>query len=264
MTGDSAAGAPLRLEDRPLHLRDRAATGRLLVRIERRTRVSRRDELAALARWSRESPVAAVVLPASWLLYPDFRALGFEDAGPLGRYAAPTAPGAMRRAAWKLLAPRLRAPRDTVVYPEAPGPEAEARLRERYRSRFDAFVGASEASHLSGVTVEVQGVPAAFARFAPGSAEAVVSDWFAPPGDPDLVGFFARETAERAASLGVRRLAFETAHVRLGHGLVLGGFLPARARARVLLRDPEERFGAPPSSSAFGVTDSLEVVGAAG
>ncbi len=259
MTRDPSPGRSIRLEDRPLHLADSAFPGRLLVRLERSVRSAKRDELAALASWSRASPLAVVILPATRRLYSDLRALGFEDAGPLGRYGAPTAPGRLRRVARTLFAPRLREPAGAVVSPDVLDKDAETALRERYRPRFGALAVALPETHPAGVTVRLGGLPAGFAHFAGGPAEVVVDEWLAPPDDPDLVGFLARETLRRAGEMGIRRLVFETPHVRSGHGLVLGGFLPQRSRARVLVRDERGVAGRPPTAGSFGFHQVLEV-----
>ncbi len=244
------------LQDRPLLLADPSADpGRLLTRIEWSEGESRRDELAALARWSRSAPLAAAVLPAADRLHGAFRALGFEDAGPLARYVAPTAPGAWRRAARWLFAPHFRKPPGATASPEVLDAGEQAALRERHRSRFAALAAGGTEGGAEGVTVRVDGAPAAFARF---GGETEVAEWFAPPDDPDLVGFLAREAARRAGDLGIRRLAFETPHRRIGHGLVLGGFLPGRSRARVLVRDEGGIAGRPPSAASFGLHDVLE------
>ncbi len=230
------------LEDRLLH-----PDGRLLVRLERSA--GRREELKALARWSRGTNRAVVALPAEEPLYADFRALGFEDAGPLARFEAPTAPGRLRRAALKLFKPSLRPPSGAAVSTEPLGSREESALRERLRPGFGALP-APGPTDPAGVTISIGGEPVAFARFAPG--EEIVREWLAPADAPDLAGLLALETARRA---GGRRVAFETSHVRLGHGLVLGGFLPARARARVLVRGGEQA-----DAATFGLTRPLDVM----
>ncbi len=228
----------------PLAWRRDGAEGRaaLLVAVQRPVGDARRETLLRLSGWAREAGNAVCVLPGDEVgLFADLRALGFEDAGPLPRYAAPARPGRLRRLLTAALVPG-RPPRPGLTAESHPLHAAEAgALRRRLSARFEvtsrerragpseAEVGARVRLHGEAVAEAVGGIEDDVVR---------VPSWIAPPGRDGhgITAALAEALLEAAAEAGASRVVIETTHADLGRGLLLARFLPARARSRVLVR----------------------------
>lgn len=197
-------------------------------------------------------------------LLTDFRRLGFDDAGPLPAFAAPTRPGALRRALAAAFLPGARRMEGLQVAREPlPAPEVQA-LSERLASAFDlapAVVPDEAPDPAAGVVLRREGRPLAFAHWPPEpGAEATVTDWIAPPDEPDLVAALASETrraaGERGAAggRGAAGVRFSTPHRGLGIGLRLARFVSRPSAARILVRRAGGRDPRVPSTLGWGLT----------
>ena len=198
--------------------------------------------------------------------YADFRALGFDDAGPLPRYSARVRPGLLRRLLTTLLLPGPRAPSGVEVVAKALPEAAERALRERLAPEFGALPFAAADLPESGLHLTRNGGPVATCRFRPptaAGAELAVVSWIAPPEEPDLTALLARGALTAAGRVGAAGASFETTHRGLGKGLLLARFLPRRSRARVLVRTAGERGGAVPSTDDWHLT-APTVIGCGG
>lgn len=235
----------------PLLVRDGegGAPGKVLTAL--RLPSSRHEALAALSAWSRSAGVAAVVLEeAASALIPDFRALGFDDAGPLPRYSSPARPGWLRRGLPALFLPRARVPGDVTLVSEALPETEEKRLWEGLAPDFGAAPGPPDDPPLpaTGIHVVRGGRPVASCRFElPHEGPLTVPYWIAPPREPDLTALLARSLLRLAPP--ATSVAFETPHHLLARGLLLARFLPRRSRARVLVRQHGDRDFPAPSTA---------------
>ena len=239
------------------------APGKVLCRLTLSPAESRREGLARLAAWSRNAGVSAVALEEdASALIPDFRALGFDDAGPLPRYSSPVRPGWLRRSVPALLLPRARPLTDVTVVPEAlSGPEEEG-LRERLAPDFGAVAGfpADIPLAAAGVHLVRDGRPVASCRFEPQAEGALaVPWWIAPPREPDLTALLAGSVL--AAADPASSVWFETPHRLLARGLFLARFLPRRSRARVMVRQHGDRDLPAPSIADWHLSTTTLVQG---
>lgn len=261
--GQAARPAP-ELADVALRMRrnGREVRARFLTRFGTDPAESRRDALARLARWAGGAEVAVVVLDmdAGGLLA-DFRALGFDDAGPLPRYFAPARPGPLRRVLTAAALPEPRIPEGVVAASATLSGEQEHGLRARLASAFGAAVERPpEPAPPAGAHVLRGGRPIASCRFAPVvGAEVEVRWWIAPPGEPDSAALLALEALRAAAAAGAVGISFETSHAVLGKGLLLARFLPRRSRARILVRRGGERGGPTPRTGDWHLTAPSQV-----
>ena len=235
-------------------------SGQFLTRVAPVPGESRRDALARLSAWARASAMSAVVLEdRAGQLYADFRALGFDDAGPMPRYAAPAQPGPVRRALTAVLLPGRRALPDVEAVPERLPQAAEHALRKRLASEFGALAFPSEDLPESGVHLVRGGGAVASCRYrvaetGGATRDLEVTQWIAPPGEPDLAALLARETLKAARRAGAATAVFGTTHSALAKGLLLARFLPRRSRARVLVRQSGDREVSAPSTADWHLT----------
>lgn len=255
----------------PLRVRlgGKAVAGQLLGAFGPAPGESRRDALARLSAWARGAEMAAAVLGDGGQLYADLRALGFDDAGPLPRYAARVRPGPVRRVLTALLLPGPRAPAGLEAVPEALPEAAEHALRERLAAEFEALSFPPGGLPESGVHLVQGGRAVASCRFrlpAPGAdgapGDLVAAHWIAPPGEPDLTARLAVEVLGAAAHADAAAAVFETTHRRLANGLLLARFLPRRSRARVLVRRAGDRDVSAPSTADWHLTTPAGAVDA--
>ena len=238
-----------------------AVCGQFFTRVQLTAGESRRDALARLSAWARRTEVSAAVLEdRAGQLYSDVRALGFDDVGPLPRYAAPVRPGLVRRALTAVMLPGSRGLPSVEAVPEALPDAAECELRERLAREFGALSFLSGDVPESGVHLVQGGNVVASCRFRLPTADAVdvgdlmVSHWIAPPGQPDLTAMLALEALNAAAHVGAAATVFETTHRGLATGLLLARFLPRRSRARVLVRHAGDRGVSAPSTAGWHLT----------
>ena len=206
------------------------------------------------------------VLPVSaGSLFADLRALGFDDAGPLPRYAAPARPGFLRRSlTWSLL-PAPRVPSGTEAIPEPLPIAEEEALRARLAADFGALPEAAPPegeSSPAGARVMRNGRAVAGCRWdRREGAVLAVREWLAPHDPPDIAAALAREALRAAAAAGAAGLSFETTHAALGKGLLLARFLPRSSRARVLVRQGGDRAQAAPSTSDWHLAAPARILG---
>ena len=210
--------------------------------------------------WAERAGFAVAVIPvAEAALLTDFRRLGFDDAGPLPAFAAPTRPGALRRALAAAFLPGARRVEGLQVAREPlPAPEVQA-LSERLASAFDLAVATAAPAEgpdpTAGVVLRREGRPLAFAHWVSGpGAEAAVTDWIAPPDEPDLVAALASETRRAAGDRGAAGVRFSTPHRGLGIGLRLARFVSRPSAARVLVRRAGGRDPRVPSTLGWRLT----------
>lgn len=213
----------------------------------------------------------AVIPVAEAALLTDFRRLGFDDAGPLPAFAAPTRPGPLRRALAAALLPGARRVQGLEVVREPlPAPQVHA-LSERLAPAFDLSPASAEPpaapteapDPTAGVVLRREGVPLAFAHWTSGpGAEAAVTDWIAPPGEPDLVAALASETHRAAGDRGAPGVRFSTPHRDLGIGLRLARFVSRPSAARVLVRRAGGRDSRVPSTLGWRLTAPTRIEGA--
>ena len=266
-TGGRAAalprpGAGTHVADVPLLVKPgtEPVSGQFLTRVPLVLGESRRDALARLSTWARASELSAAVLEdRAGQLYADVRALGFDDAGPLPRYAAPARPGPVRRALTAILLPGPRVLPGVEAVPEALPEATEHALHERLAPEFGALAFPSEDLPESGVHLVRSGAPVASCRYRVAGAGGAAGDldvthWIAPPGEPDLVALLALETRKAAGRAGATAAVFETTHRGLARGLLLARFLPRRSRARVLVRQSGDREVSAPSTADWHLT----------
>ena len=259
-----SSGEPPGITGVPLLVRcaGEGVSGRLLTDFRLASEESRRDGLARLNAWARGTGVAAAVVENdAGQLFADARALGFDDAGPLPRYAAPARPGLLRRTLSAVLLPRPRELAKVRAIPEAL-PEAEERaLRQRLAPEFDAVPELPGRLPMAGVHLVRDDQAVASGRWrarseggdrAPG--ELSVLHWIAPPDEPDLCALLAREVLLAAAREGALSASFETTHRSLARGLLLARFLPRRSRARILVRQGGDRDLSAPSTAEWHLT----------
>ena len=203
-------------------------------------------------------PVAAPDLLA------DFRSLGFDDAGILPSFAAPTRPGPLRRAFAALLPAAPAAPEVEVV-PEVLPAAARADLRSRLAASFEVLAdgGADTAAPRSGVWLRRAGAPAAYATWPTPPSEATtplrVEDWLAPPSDPAVTAALARAALAAAAAGNARQLVFSTPHRQLGLHLRLARFLPRTGASRLLVRFSGSRTGRTPDPAGWHLTSEARI-----
>lgn len=196
-------------------------------------------------------------------LLTDFRRLGFDDAGPLPAFAAPTRPGPLRRALAAAFLPGARRLEGLEVVRE-PLPASEVRaLSERLAPAFNLAVAPAEPpaapmaapDPTAGVVLRREGLPLAFTHWSPEpGAEAAVTDWIAPPDEPDLVAALASETRRAAGDRGAAGVRFSTPHRDLGIGLRLARFVSRPSAARVLVRRAGGRDPRVPSTLGWRLT----------
>ena len=243
--------------------------GQLLARFRPAPGESRRDSLARLSAWARSTELAAAVLEEGGQLHADLRALGFDDAGPLPRYAARVRPGPVRRVLTAVLLPGPRAPSGVETVPEALPEPGEHALRERLAPELEALSFLPGQLPVSGAHLVRGGQAVASCRFrlpepgadgAPG--DLVVAHWIAPPGEPDLTARLAAAVLDAAARARAPAAVFETTHRRLATGLLLARFLPRRSRARVLVRQAGDRDVSAPSTADWHLTTPAGAVDA--
>ena len=213
----------------------------------------------------------AVIPVAEAALLTDFRRLGFDDAGPLPAFAAPTRPGALRRALAAAFLPGARRMEGLQVVRE-PLPAPEVRdLSERLAPAFDLAVAppappaapAEAPEPTGGVVLRREGRPLAFAHWTSGpGAEAAVTDWIAPPDEPDLVAALASEARSAAGERGAPGVRFATPHRGLGIGLRLARFVSRPSAARVLVRRAGGRDPRVPSTLGWRLTAPTRIEGA--
>lgn len=212
--------------------------------------------------WAEDAGFAVAVIPvAEAALLTDFRRLGFDDAGPLPSFAAPTRPGLLRRALAAAILPRARRP-DGIEVVREPLPASEVHsLTERLAPAFDLAPAAPvettgvDADAPAGVVLRRDDLPLAFAHWKvtpPG--EALVTDWAAPPDDPALVAALAAETLLAAAGQGAAAVRFATPHRALGIGLRLARFVSRSSAARILVRRAGSRDPRVPSTVGWLLT----------
>lgn len=243
--GGLGAGDPV-ARTAPLEWRVAGPEGaaQLLVALRRPVGARRRRALLELSGWARAAGNAVCVLPGAELdLFADLRALGFEDAGPLPRYAAPTRPGRLRRLLTAALLPGQRPLPALKSSPHPLGEVEAARLRRRLACRFEvASLGrpAAPEGRRVGAHVRLDGEPEADAVGRVEGDAVRVSDWIATP-DRDVPAALAGAILQAAAEAGAARVVIETTHAGLGRGLLLARFLPSRARSRVLVRLAPEK-----------------------
>ena len=251
------AGVPLRVRSA-----GEPVSGQFLTRVPVTPGESRRDALARLSAWARRTEVAAAVLEDhAGQLYADARALGFDDAGPLPRYAARVRPGPVRRALTAVLLPGPRVLPSMEAVPEALPETVERALRERLAAEFGALSFLPGDLPQSGVHLVQGDQVVASCRFRLPVAEAggtggdlLVTHWIAPPGEPDLTARLALEALGAATQAGAAAAVFETTHRGLAKGLLLARFLPRRPRARVLVRQRGDRDLPAPSIGDWHLT----------
>lgn len=216
--------------------------------------------------WAERAGFAVAVIPvAEAALLTDFRRLGFDDAGPLPVFAAPTRPGGLRRALAAVFLPGARRPEGLEVVRE-PLPAPEIRdLSERLAPAFDltpapapaepAAAPAEAPDPPAGVVLRREGRPLAFAHWSSAPrGEAAVTDWIAPPDEPDLVAALASETRRAAGARGGSGVRFSTPHRGLGIGLRLARFVTRPSAARVLVRRTGGRDPRVPSTLGWRLT----------
>lgn len=214
--------------------------------------------------WAESAGFAVAVIPvAEAVLLTDFRRLGFDDAGPLPSFAAPTRPGLLRRALAAAILPRARRP-DAIEVVREPLPASEVRgLTKRLAPAFDLALapvapvetGDSTGAAPAGLVLCRDDLPLAFAHWKsspPG--EALVTDWAAPPDDPALVAALAAETLLAAAGQGATAVRFATPHRALGIGLRLARFVSRSSAARILVRRAGSRDPRVPSTLGWLLT----------
>lgn len=222
--------------------------------------------LRELVAWAERAGFAVAVIPvAEAALLTDFRRLGFDDAGPLPVFAAPTRPGGLRRALAAAFLPGARRPEGLEVVRE-PLPAPEIRdLSERLAPAFDltpapapaepAAAPAEAPGPPAGVVLRREGRPLAFAHWSSAPrGEAAVNDWIAPPDEPDLVAALASETRRAAGARGGSGVRFSTPHRGLGIGLRLARFVTRPSAARVLVRRTGGRDPRVPSTLGWRLT----------
>lgn len=263
-TAPSKSVGPPDITTVPLRVRSAGepVSGQLLTHARLDAKESRRAALARLSAWARSTETAAVVLEGgAGPLHADLRSLGFDDAGPLPRYAARVRPGPVRRALAAVLLPGPRALRDVEAVSEALPDAAERALRERLAPEFGALPFLPGDLSDSGVHLVQGGQLIASCRFhlPPADAGAAAGDlevvhWIAPPGSPDLTARLALEALRTASRAGAAGAVFETTHQDLAKGLLLARFLPRRPRARVLVRQSGDRDLAAPSTADWHLT----------
>ena len=242
MSGDAGPRGSPAITGVPLSLRGTGgrATGRFLSQWRLPPAAARRDGLARLAGWSKDAGCCALVLEErACSLTPDFRALGFDDAGPLPRYSAPARPGRLRWVLTWLLMPGARDPGDLSVVPAALPDAEEQALRARLAPDFGAVTGWSGemAAPEAGLHLLRDGRPVASCRFAPAvsaAGELAVPHWIAPPGEPEVTALLASSVLDVADARAA--VVFETPHRGLARGLLLARLLPRPSRARILVR----------------------------
>lgn len=226
--------------------------------------------LRELVSWAERAGFAVAVVPvAEAALLTDFRRLGFDDAGPLPVFTAPTRPGALRRALAGAFLPGARRVEGLEVVPEPlPAPEVRA-LSERLAPAFDLAPASGLApapvespgnpaeapDPTAGVVLRREGRPLAFAHWRTGpGGEAAVTDWIAPPDEPDLVAALASGTRRAAGAGGAPGVRFSTPHRGLGIGLRLARFVTRPSASRVLVRRTGGRDPRVPSTLAWRLT----------
>lgn len=225
---------------------------------------SRRDFLAAVLAWADGSALAVAALPvAAPALLADFRSLGFDDAGILPSFAAPTRPGALRRALAAALLPSAPAAPEVEVVPEVLPAAARAEVRSHLAPSFEVLAEerADSGAPLTGVWLRRRGQPVAFAvwRTPPSAAAAPVrvEDWLAPPTEPAVTAALAR--ASLAAAGNAPELVFSTPHRRLGLYLRLARFLPRTGDSRLLVRSPGARAARTPDPAGWHLASAARI-----
>jgi len=195
-------------------------------------------------------------------LLADFRSLGFDDAGILPSFAAPTRPGPLRRALAALLPSAPAAPEVEIVREVLPA-AARAEVRSRLAASFEVLAdgGADSAAPLSGVWLRRAGAPVAYACWRTPPPEAAMSlpveDWLAPPAEPAVTAALAR--ASLAAAGNARELVFSTPHRRLGLHLRLARFLPRTGDSRLLVRFPGARAARTPDPAGWHLPSQARI-----
>lgn len=250
------------IEAVPLRIRSEGdpVLGQFLTRVPAVPGESRRDALARLSTWSRRTETAVAVLgDRTGPLYADFRALGFDDAGPLPRYIGSVRPGPVRRALAAVLLPQPRTSAGVATVPEALPDEAERALWERLAPEFGALACLPADLPERGVHLVRSGEPVASCRFrfpvSGGAGVALeVAHWIAPAAEPDVAALLALETLKAAGRGGAAAAVFETTHQALAKGLLLARFLPRRSRARVAVRQSGDREASAPSTADWHLT----------
>lgn len=198
-------------------------------------------------------------------LLADFRSLGFDDAGILPSFAAPTRPGALRRALAALLLPAAPAASEVEVVPEVLPAAARAAVRSRLAASFEALAdgNADSPAPLTGIWLRRAGHPVAYAVWLTPRSETATSvrveDWLAPPGEPAVTAALARAALARAAAGNARELVFSTPHRRLGLHLRLARFLPRTGAFRLLARSPVSRTGRTPDPAGWHLTSEARI-----
>ena len=227
---------------------------------------SKRDFLAAVLAWADSSALAVAALPvAAPALLADFRSLGFDDAGILPSFAAPTRPGALRRALAAALLPSAPAAPEVEVVPEVLPAAARAEVRSGLGPSFEALAdgGADSGAPLSGVWLRRGGQPVAYAvwRTPPSAAAAPVrvEDWLAPPTESAVTAALARATLAEAAAANAPELVFSTPHRRLGLHLRLARFLPRTGDSRLLVRSPGARAARTPDPAGWHLASAARI-----
>ncbi len=264
-TAREAAGGPPGAQDIDSGIRDSAlrlggdgpsAPARLLTRFAPDPAASRREVLASLNHWARGAGFAVAVVPTSaGPLFADFRALGFDDAGPMPRYFAPARPPLWRRFLTETLLPAARVPDGLQAIPKTLSAANDSALRDRFASGFGALAEAEADPASAGITLLRGGEPVAGARWRRDEAgTATVTGWLAPPGEADLAAVLAGEALRTAAAGGAAGIRFETSHAVLGRGLLLARFLPRKSRARILVRQGGARDLLAPKTAGWHLT----------
>lgn len=225
---------------------------------------SKRDFLAAVLAWADGSALTVAALPvAAPALLADFRSLGFDDAGILPSFAAPTRPGALRRALAAALLPSAPAAPEVEVVPEVLSAAARAEVRSGLARSFEVLAEerADSGAPLTGVWLRRRGQPVAFAVWrTPPSAAATpvrVEDWLAPPTEPAVTAALAR--ASLAAAGNAPELVFSTPHRRLGLHLRLARFLPRTGDSRLLVRSPGARAARTPDPAGWHLASAARI-----
>lgn len=224
---------------------------------------SKRDFLSAVLAWADGSALSVAALPVSEPgLLADFRSLGFDDAGILPAFAAPTRPGALRRALAAILPAAPPAPGVEIVSEVLPVSAREA-VRAGLAASFDALADESADSEapLSGAWLRRDGHPVAYACWrtpAPGTPVRV-EDWLAPPAEPAVTAALARAALAAAASGNAPELVFSTPHRRLGLHLRLARFLPRTGASRLLVRFPGARPERTPDPAGWHLTSATRI-----
>lgn len=222
--------------------------------------------------WAEDAGFAVAVIPvAEAALLTDFRRLGFDDAGPLPSFAAPTRPGLLRRALAAAILPRARRPEGIEVVRQPLAAPEVAVLTERLAPAFELSLASAapvetkgvDGDTPAGVVLRRDDLPLAFAHWKswpPG--EALVADWAAPPDDPALVAALASETLLAAAGKGATAVRFATPHRALGIGLRLARFVSRSSAARILVRRAGSRDPRVPSTLGWLLTAPTRIADA--